>query len=38
MLHACIFGWSHRSKNHEAKANCVNQGKGEGGGGYEIGV
>lgn len=32
----CIFGWSHRSKNHEAKAKLYQPG--ERGGGYEIGV
>lgn len=36
--HAAV-GWSHRSKNHEAKAKLYQQGKvGGGGGGYEIGV
>lgn len=33
--HAAV-GWSHRSKNHEAKAKLYQPG--ERGGGYEIGV
>lgn len=34
--HAAV-GWSHRSKNHEAKAKLYQQGKGKGGGAMKSG-